>query len=181
VTPARFRTARRTRVTTPGEATTAGPCRLAAEVAKNVHIDTSRVFGSGYSGGAFFLNQITCRLPGIFKAFASHSGGAPYEQGNPPTWPNGCVKCTGNPTPAILLHGTSDNVVDPSGSQYAAACWATTDSCSNTDPTTWPATTPSPCVKDPACTVELCLVPGVGHTQWSQGMTVAWDFFKSVP
>jgi polyhydroxybutyrate depolymerase len=158
---------------------------LPAEIAKKHNVDTTRVFGSGYSGGAFFLNQITCRLPGIFKAFASHSGGAPYEQNNPPTWPNGCVKCAGNPTPAILLHGTADPEVDPSGSQFAAACWATTNGCSNTDPSSWPGTTPAPCVKDPTCAaatpVELCLVPGVGHTQWSQGAFVAWDFFKSIP
>ncbi len=158
---------------------------LPAEVGSKVHVDTTRVFGSGYSGGAFFLNQMACLAPGTFKAFASHSGGAPYEPNNPPSWPNGCLKCAAGPTPAILLHGLADPEVDPSGSKYASACWATTNGCANTDPTTWPATTPTPCVKDDSCAaaspVEMCLVAGLGHEQWSQGAVVAWDFFKSIP
>ena len=155
---------------------------LPAEIAKKANVDTKRVFGLGFSGGAFFLNQITCQIPGIFKAFASHSGGAPYQTGAQ-TWPNGCVKCAGSPTPAIVIHGTADTTVSPDDGKFSAACWATTDGCLQ-DPDSWPATTPSVCRRESTCNVvspvELCLVDGLGHQPWSDAPTVAWTFFRSI-
>jgi polyhydroxybutyrate depolymerase len=158
---------------------------LPAAVAAKVHVDTTRVFGSGFSGGAFFLNQMACIAPGTFKAFASHSGGAPYLPNNPPTWPNGCLKCVGATTPAILVHGLADNEVDPNDSKFAAGCWSTTNACANTDPDTWTATSPTPCTRNKTCgasaAVELCLIDGMHHEQWSQGALTAWGFFQQIP
>ncbi len=155
---------------------------LPAEIAKTKNIDTHRVYGLGFSGGAFFLNQMTCQVPGVFKAFASHSGGAPYQSGAQ-TWPNGCVKCAGSPTPAIVIHGTADTLVSPDDGKQSAACWATTDGCWQ-DPDGWPATMPAMCKRASTCNVvspvELCLVEGLGHQPWSDAPTVAWSFFRSI-
>lgn len=155
---------------------------LPAEIAKKANVDAARVYGLGFSGGAFFLNQITCQIPGVFKAIASHSGGAPYENGAQ-TWPNGCVKCAGSPTPAIVIHGTADTEVSPDDGKFSAACWATTDGCWQ-DPDGWPQTTPSMCKRASTCNVvspvELCLVDGLGHAPWSDAPTVAWSFFRSI-
>jgi polyhydroxybutyrate depolymerase len=157
---------------------------LPGEIAAKAHIDTRRVFAIGFSGGAFFLNQMTCSVPGVFKAFASHSGGAPYNQGASATWPNGCVKCAGSPTPAIMIHGAADTEVSLDDGKYAAACWATTDGCWQ-DPDAWPKTLPTICRKADTCSsagpVELCVVDGLGHQPWQDAPRVAWSFFSSVP
>jgi polyhydroxybutyrate depolymerase len=156
---------------------------LPSEIATKVHVDTSRVFGLGFSGGAFFLNQITCQIPGIFRAFASHSGGAPFQDGAQ-TWPNGCVRCAGSPTPAIMIHGSADTEVSPDSSKFAASCWATTDGCLQ-DPDRWPTTSPSMCRRESTCAaaspVELCLVDGLGHAPWGDAGSVAWAFFRAIP
>jgi polyhydroxybutyrate depolymerase len=155
---------------------------LPNEIATKVHADTTRVFAFGFSGGAFFANQITCVVPGVFKAFASHSGGAPYGQPGTP-WPNGCMRCTGSPTPAIMIHGSADTEVSLDDGKYDASCWATTNGCWQ-DPDGWPVTTPSMCKRVTTCAnaspMEMCIVDGMGHEPWQQAPQVAWSFFNSV-
>lgn len=155
---------------------------LAANINAKVKIDTSRVFGNGHSGGAFFLNQFTCRVGGVFKAFASESGGAPYAMNDEST-ASGCFSCPAGPIPSIHIHGDQDNVVGPGSGPYAAKCWSFTDNCSANEPTSWSAVTPSPCVRAPGCSapLELCDIAGMGHDVWSQHATASWAFFQSLP
>lgn len=147
-------------------------------------IDKTRVLGDGYSNGGFFINQLACRFAGLLKAISVHAGGAPGEPlvMNPPTWPNGYLKCeSGGPIAAIVLHGADDGVVTVGSGDFDAMYWAYVNGCQ----TTRSATTPAPCQKHDGCPadkpVHWCLVPGLGHRVWSQGAATAWGFFTSLP
>lgn len=154
---------------------------LPAEIASTRSIDGARIYGFGFSGGAFFVNQLACRLSGIFKAVTSHSGGAPFESGNPPKDAQGYLICPGGPMPFLIIHGDADVNVDPGGSAYAARHWAHVDGCQNTRT----ATTPAPCETYLGCpagrAVTYCSVPGLTHAPWTGAPATSWQFFKSLP
>ncbi len=138
-------------------------------------IDDKRVFGDGWSNGAFMLNQIACRL-GLFRAISSHAGGAPYDD------PDGTKRCVPvGKMPAIVFHGTADAVVDFGGAEDQVSFWAAKNGCGNTRS----ATTPAPCVQVDGCPaadpVHLCAIEGGNHGIWSEGSKTAWAFFKSLP
>ncbi len=154
---------------------------LPDELAKTLSIDKTRVFGFGYSGGGFFVVQFTCRFGGVFKAIASNAGGGPDEPEIGCTKrPSGCCDCPGGPIPSLIVHGDADGVVEPSSGDFSATCIAETNGCGDSRS----ATTPSPCQKADGCPaaspVKWCLVPGLGHTVWNQGMAEAWSFFNSL-
>ncbi len=155
---------------------------LAAEIAKKYNVDTARVFGSGYSGGGFFLNQLVCHESNVFKAIASHSGGGPFNMDGESAPTDQCHPCNGGSVPTIHTHGKQDNEVGPMNGYYAAQCWAEHNGCSDTDPNNWGDVAPAPCKKAAACSqpVTLCWVEGLGHGQWSEGANVAWSFFNSL-
>jgi polyhydroxybutyrate depolymerase len=150
---------------------------LATEIATKVNIDRARVFGHGFSGGAFFVAQMACRLGAFFEAISVHAGGGPEEtQVAVPRWPNGCVQCAGGPTPTLVVHGASDTTVVPQSGAYTASCYATTNGCG----TKLTATT-APCEAYDCPTsspVELCMVPSLGHQIWSAATDKAWRFFQ---
>jgi polyhydroxybutyrate depolymerase len=157
------------------------------DLATKYSIDKSRVFGTGYSNGAFMVNQMACRYAGFFKGITAHAGGAPDEPNvaSPARYgSNGCLQCPGGPTPAIIFHGDPDNTVSTAGGLYSARCWATNNGCQDQDPPTT-AVAPSPCAKFDGCPagkeVRWCAIPGIGHVQWSpQGDQVSWAFFKGL-
>ncbi len=148
-------------------------------------IDTARVFGMGFSSGAFMINQVSCRNPSLFRAIAPHSGGAPNEPRDPSAshWSNDLTRCAGqtlgNGPAALVIHGTSDGVVTFDSGEFTATYWAYIDGCAGTRNT---AFAPSPCVAHDSCPsgkpVALCAIPGLGHTVWSGAGTAAWDFFR---
>jgi polyhydroxybutyrate depolymerase len=150
---------------------------LVSEIATKVNIDRSRVFGHGFSGGAFFVAQMACRVGGVFKAISVHAGGGPEEtQVAVSRWPNGCVQCAGGPVPTLVVHGSSDTTVVPQSGAYTAACYATTNGCDDNLTTT---TEPCQAYGCPAASpVELCMVPNLGHQMWSGGTDKAWRFFQ---
>lgn len=134
-------------------------------------IDAGRVFGVGYSSGAFMLNQISCVMS-MFRAIASHAGGAPYP------YPPDCSG--GSPIAAMIFHGDADHTVELD-TDYAAPYWAQRAGCAgDTSPTT-----PSPCQAYNACPsdkpVEICVIPGLGHIPWSEGVNAEWAFFQALP
>jgi polyhydroxybutyrate depolymerase len=151
---------------------------LTDALAAKYSIDRQRVFGVGWSGGAFFVNQLACRYSGLFRAIASHAGGAPLdvEPGNPSTY----AKCTGGPMAIFITHGTSDGTVDFGSGVSDAVVWASINGCQSgkTD------ATPPPCQKNVGCPasapVVFCPVEGGTHALWSQALQGSWDFFKSL-
>jgi polyhydroxybutyrate depolymerase len=157
---------------------------LADEIDKKHKVDKARVYASGYSGGGFFLNQLSCRVANVFKAFASHAGGAPFPMDGETNDPDECQPCPAGPTPSIHTHGKQDGEVGIESGYYAANCWAGTNACSSSESNNWPAIAPPPCKRAPGCTndpVELCWVENLGHGQWSEAAAVTWGFFKALP
>ena len=80
--------------------------QLTANLAASYCVDTSRVFATGFSNGAFFSNQLGCRRGDKLRAIAAHSGGGPYDS-------HGDLKCVGPAPAALVVHGTLDVIVSP--------------------------------------------------------------------
>lgn len=155
---------------------------LVAEIATKANVDRSRVYGFGFSGGAFFVAQVACRIGGVFKAVAAHSGGGPDEPliGDAARQPNGCILCAGGATASIVIHGASDTEVVPESGAYTAKCFASTNTCS----AGLVASTPQPCLRFSGCPadkpVDTCTIPGLGHAVWAEGLAASWRFFRSI-
>lgn len=149
---------------------------LVADVSGRWRVDNTRVFGAGFSSGAFMVGQLACRRPSLFKAIAVHSGGAPQDQG---TWPNGYAQCENQSSgvAALVIHGTSDTVVSYESGNYAARYWAYVDGCTETRADT----TPAPCQRHAGCPsskpVVFCPVSNLGHAVWSDAARTVADFF----
>jgi polyhydroxybutyrate depolymerase len=162
-------------------------------------IDGTRVYATGFSGGARMASQLACDSSGVFAAVAPVSG---------LRRPTPCP--TSRAVPVLSFHGTADPA-DPylgHGQEYwtysvpqAASLWARQDHCSSTPETTSPA---------PALTltqyggcsggarVQLYAITGEGH-EWPGGPhltrsitrrlgpqsdavdanSVMWSFFRS--
>ena len=155
---------------------------LVPALAAKYSIDATKVFGFGWSNGAFFVNQVACRRSPFFRGVASMAGGAPYEPSDPNRkWPNGFQKCLNETAvPYIGFHGTNDPVVDYAGGEFAATYWGYVNGCDANRT----ATTPAPCEEHANCTsgkpVVFCPVPGIGHGIWGQAATASWDFFQTL-
>jgi polyhydroxybutyrate depolymerase len=155
---------------------------LVPALAAKYSIDSTKVFGFGWSNGGFFINQVACRRSAFFRGVAAMAGGAPYEPSDPNRkWPNGFQKCLNQTAvPYIGFHGTNDPVVDFAGGEFAATYWGYVNGCAANRT----ATTPAPCEEHANCTsgkpVVFCPVPGIGHGIWGQAATASWDFFQTL-
>lgn len=148
---------------------------LVDALAAKYSIDKARIFGDGYSNGAFFVNQLACRL-GLFKAIGNSAGGAPADD------PDGTIPCTAvKKMPAIVMHGDKDFTVGVESGRVSAEYWAGVNACGGT----LTATTPTPCKAFDGCPadgpVTFCFVPGLGHGVWGSAAATAWAFFKARP
>lgn len=140
------------------------------------------VFGVGWSNGGFFVNQIACRRPAMFRAIVSHAGGAPYEQSDPAatTWPNGYVRCDGQSAgvAAMITHGTADGAVGFDSGDFNRMYWAYVNGCGDTTRSIAPA----PCVEYDGCPADkpvvFCPIQGQGHGIWDGARQAAWSFLK---
>lgn len=157
---------------------------LVDELAGKFNIDKGRVYGVGWSGGGFFVNQVGCRLPGLMRAMAAHAGGAPYDEINQSEgkYPNNFVKCAGQaPLATIVVHGEVDNTVGIDSGDFDAVYWASVNGCSGNRS----AAQPAPCVKHDNCPatapVTFCKIPAWGHGVSPNGFATSWAFFKALP
>jgi polyhydroxybutyrate depolymerase len=156
---------------------------LIDQVAGKYNIDKSKVLGTGWSNGAFFVNEVACNRPGLFAVIAPNSGGAPgtNDANWPLKYPNGFMKCVNNeaPTPAYIVHGKNDATVTPDSGEFDDSYWSYVNGCASTST----ATTPTPCISSDACpageAVVYCEIPGMGHAVWSGTAAGAWAFFKA--
>jgi polyhydroxybutyrate depolymerase len=157
---------------------------LVGALEKRFTIDPARVFGIGFSSGAFMLNQVGCRRPSLFRAIVPHSGGAPSEPRDPTAtrWENGYTRCAnqtlGSGPAVMVVHGTADADVSFESGDFTASYWAFINGCETTRST--PAATP-PCLRQDACPpgkpVVFCPIADLGHAYWSSAAKVAWQFF----
>lgn len=72
------------------------------------HIDTNRIYVTGFSMGGFMCNRLACEMNDVFAAIASVSG----------TLGNTIVCNPPAPIPVCHFHGTADGTVSYTGNQY---------------------------------------------------------------
>jgi polyhydroxybutyrate depolymerase len=73
-------------------------------------VDTKRVFVTGKSNGAFFVNSLACYRPNAIRAVAPVAGGGP--QGN-------CTEAKA----AMIVHGSADAVVPVGAGMHSRDYW----------------------------------------------------------
>jgi polyhydroxybutyrate depolymerase len=154
-------------------------------LAQKYNVDKSRILGSGYSKGGFFVNEMACNYPGTFKAIAVYEGGAPDEEFNSAGTKDaqGYWRCPNEQaTAAFVFQGDADRSVTPDSGNFDGMYWAHVNGCADT----MSPTTPSPCQEYASCPagkrVTYCLIPGLDHVVWfPDGRTAAWSFFSALP
>jgi poly(3-hydroxybutyrate) depolymerase len=155
---------------------------LIDDLASKQPIDTSRVLGFGYSGGAYFLSQYACRVGGVLKMVALLAGGAPeYHDGVDEKRPDDCVICPAGATPIFIAHGMNDTSDSPfEGGDFARICWAEQNGCTNSSLHQLAA----PCSSYNGCDdgkpVEWCPVPDQDHSPWGGSIQAAWTMFNGL-
>jgi polyhydroxybutyrate depolymerase len=139
-------------------------------------IDDAKVWGFGYSKGAFMLNEIQCRKPGLLKAIAFHAGSAPQEEPRDDAGYPICPGVTG--LPVLATEGDQNTDI---GADYGANYWAMVNGCGTSRSTS----TPAGCYTTDGCPTDepvvYCLAPGVSHYPiWDQATTVSWAFYTGL-
>jgi polyhydroxybutyrate depolymerase len=157
---------------------------LVESLEKRFTIDPARVFGTGFSSGAFMVNQVGCRRPSLFRGIVSHSGGAPNEPQDPTAthWTNDYTRCAnqtlGKGPAVMVVHGTADPVVTYDSGEFTAEYWAYVNGCA----TTRGATAPAPCLRQEGCPsdrpVVFCPIANLEHAIWAQAANATWQFFQ---
>ena len=155
-------------------------------VAKQVCTDDTRIYSTGFSGGARMTSLLGCKLGSRLAAIAPVSG---------VRLPAG--QCSGRPIPVLTFHGLADpqNTYDGHaagrGEEWlesvpeALAGWARRDSCTGEailDDPPGPLST----LRYEGCTdgseVRIIRIDGLGHA-WTHKevdtTAVMWQFFKS--
>ena len=155
-------------------------------VAARVCTDDSRIYATGFSGGARMTSLLGCRLGSRLAAIAPVSGlRTPAQQ------------CTGRPMPVLTFHGLADpqntydgHIADRGGEWIesvpeALAGWARRDSCKG-DAVLDDPSGPLSTLRYDGCAdgaeVRMIRIDGLGHT-WTHRevdtTAVMWQFFKS--
>jgi polyhydroxybutyrate depolymerase len=133
-------------------------------------IDSSRVFGVGYSSGSWLLNVLGCVRAGVVRAQGNVSGGLPFVQ-----------NCEGN-IAGIFLHDKDDKSNGIQGGINARDRLLTVNGCGmDTVPLD-----PAPCVQYEGCQagypVAWCQTSGKDHSRQDDFAPGAfWKFFSSLP
>ncbi len=143
-----------------------------------LEIDRSRVFITGFSGGATMANALGCRMEADeIRALGIHSGSL-YPINNDFTYTgNGGVSCALPAT--MLIWGMNDMTA---GVSYATGQGvrdnhvATQNCAASTTPRD-----PAPCVSYDACQREVawCAIPAMSHSIWNQAAVAIWGFFAA--
>ncbi len=139
-------------------------------------VDEHRLFGVGYSSGAWLVTHLACKLPGPFRAFGSVAGEdwAYVRNLNTPECEEGNVAQM-----YIQDLGDPNNQWDDHKSamqRLVATNGCTPDSAVSVDP--------SPCERFQGCDdypVQYCLSMGQGHDRRDDFAPQAfWDFFSEL-
>ncbi|WP_146650612.1 alpha/beta hydrolase family esterase [Labilithrix luteola] len=150
---------------------------LVDDLATTRCIDKSRVYATGFSKGAYFVNQLACRSKTSFKAIATHAGGGPFGiDGTDQYDDHGHLVCANKSIAALQVQGLSDNEVPPSEGEKPREHWRVSNGCNSSTS----AYAPSPCVAYGGCTLPevYCAIPDLGHGLWSEAAQVTWGFFS---
>lgn len=144
------------------------------DVKSKQKIDPAKIWGYGYSKGAYILEELQCRKKSNFTAMVIHAGGAPEEQDA-----EGNISCPGaKAIPMFLTQGSNDG---DTGVEYGANFWASVAGCGDTRT----PTTPNYCGAYPNCKpktpVIYCEIPGANHFPLYDNAAVdAWTWLTSL-
>jgi polyhydroxybutyrate depolymerase len=139
-----------------------------------VSIDASKIWGFGYSKGAYQLNEIACRKPGLLKAMAIHAGGAPQERDVNDAVD--CPKAIGIAT--FVVHGAHD---EPGGGEFGAQYWASRANCNQTRSPSTPAMCEAYDGCDQGKPVVFCVVPNQPHYPlYGSAAADSWAWFEKL-
>jgi polyhydroxybutyrate depolymerase len=152
---------------------------IIAKLSSGYCVDKKKVFLTGFSKGAYFVNQVACRTRSRIAGIVTHAGGGPFGITDSEFDANGDLVCPSPPVAAMQIQGASDGTVPPSEGQKARDYWVSANKCTGGGTT---PTDPSPCVRYNGCAHPevWCLVPNMGHTIWKQGAAATWGFFQSL-
>jgi len=151
-------------------------------ISKN-HVDSNRVFATGFSMGGMMSYKLACTITDKIAAIGPASG-YPWDRLNP----ENCSPT--RPVPVCHTHGMTDNVVAYSGLQTYVNRWIGFNGCTEKPETTTPTAKYrkihySGC--EDGSEIVLYLFEGMGHaypTVSSQGFSPSdtiWQFFKAHP
>jgi polyhydroxybutyrate depolymerase len=143
---------------------------IIAQVKRTKNIDENKIWGFGHSKGAFMLNELGCRRPGLFNAIAPHAGGAPQEASND------IDACPDAQSLAVFVTmGTDDN---EDGGDYEAEFWRRKSGCSSSKEDT----DIDQCRAFKSCDqpVVYCKLEGQGHNLYSSAAKDSWNWFNSL-
>src|SRR5262249_7959094 len=102
---------------------------IIAQLSGTYHLDDTRRFATGLSSGAYFVNFLNCTLGTTYlRAIAPHSGSGPYGPAGSYD-EDGHFQCDAQPAAAILIHGTTDDVVPLSDADYSHQQWVWGNNC----------------------------------------------------
>ncbi len=143
-------------------------------------IDTSRVYITGMSGGAYFTNQLARWRQSVVWGNAPQSGGGPFGNGDS-DFNDGNLSVPG-PVPTLIIHGSADTTVDIGEGEKSLTYWGGANGCSGVTPKSGTAYGTSPCLLEPSCSspVVWCEIPGMNHTIWTDAPAAIWSFFSSL-
>ena len=137
---------------------------LVAHIARTSCVDVERVYLVGFSRGGYFASQLACRAERAYAGLLVYSGGAAYGSDLEDT--DGIARCV-SPTPAIFVHGLTDDAVVPAEGRAGRDLWRATNGCFGTPERDGP----EPCVAWSSCAsgapVAWCAVSGLGHEPWA--------------
>ncbi len=80
---------------------------VVADVARQVNVDRSRVYGAGFSNGAMMMHRVACEAPQTFAAIAAVSGGIMLKDCTP-----------GRGMPTLLIQGRADPRIPWDGGEF---------------------------------------------------------------
>jgi predicted esterase len=156
---------------------------MIASLSAELGIDTTRVFVTGFSGGAVMANAVACRLERDVIRGIGVSSGSLYSTDGPGgpefTVSSGAASCA--LPPAILVWGTADA---GEGTVFADSAIPTRDlyvataTCGDTT-TAW---TDAPCLAYDGCArpVVWCPIEGMMHAVWPGAAHAIWQFFDGL-
>lgn len=148
--------------------------RVIDVLAAKYSIDATKIWGFGYSKGAYQLNEIACKKPGLLTAMAVHAGGAPQSRDGDDNVD--CPDAIG--LPAFITHGADDQ---PGGGEYEADYWASRAGCQASRSPTEPDICEAYDGCNPGEPVVFCVVPNQPHyPMYGDAAAHSWAWFKSL-
>ncbi|MGB8389897.1 alpha/beta hydrolase family esterase [Mycobacterium sp.] len=150
-----------------------------ADIAKNVNIDSARVYATGMSNGGIMSYTLACNTA-VFAAIGPNAA----------TQLNACP--SPHPTSVMHIHGTADRLVPYNGGQGLSiingpsasevdAFWRNVDHCGAPVATTTGLVTTSRAGCAGNRSVVLITVDGGGHEWPSFATHTLWEFFAAHP